>query len=144
MNRAERLAFVRRFLPGLALMIGCYVALTVVRDFRDNFEAELFADLGYGNHAGVFALIETPVALAVLALTAGLTWFRDNLRGLKETVIVGRLIPAGTGLAYHSQRRKNASGLTDSEMEALAGPVSVAVEAPAPAAVETVAGDDAE
>ncbi len=67
---------------------------------------------------------------------------RDNLRGLKENVIVGRLIPAGTGLAYHSQRRKNASGLTDSEMEALAGPVSVAVEAPA--AVETVAGDDAE
>ncbi|MBN7136502.1 DNA-directed RNA polymerase subunit beta' [Lysobacter enzymogenes] len=67
---------------------------------------------------------------------------RDNLRGLKENVIVGRLIPAGTGLAYHSQRRKNASGLTDSEIEALAGPVSVAVEAPA--AVETVAGDDAE
>ena len=25
----------------------------------------------------------------------------DNLRGLKENVIVGRLIPAGTGLAYH-------------------------------------------
>ena len=46
---------------------------------------------------------------------------RDNLRGLKENVIVGRLIPAGTGLAYHSQRRKNASGLTESEMEALAG-----------------------
>lgn len=82
MTRRERLAFVRRFLPGLALMIGCYVALTVVRDFRDNFEAELFADLGYGNSAGVFALIETPVAVAVLALTAGLTWFRDNLRGL--------------------------------------------------------------
>jgi len=82
MDRSERSAFVRRFLPGLALMIGCYVALTVVRDFRDNFEAELFADLGYGGSAGVFALIETPVALAVLALTAGLTWFRDNLRGL--------------------------------------------------------------
>ena len=31
---------------------------------------------------------------------------KDNLRGLKENVIVGRLIPAGTGLAYHEQRRK--------------------------------------
>lgn len=29
----------------------------------------------------------------------------DELRGLKENVIVGRLIPAGTGLAYHSERR---------------------------------------
>ncbi len=30
---------------------------------------------------------------------------RDDLRGLKENVIVGRLIPAGTGLAYHNIRR---------------------------------------
>lgn len=31
---------------------------------------------------------------------------RDNLRGLKENVTVGRLIPAGTGLAYHEERRR--------------------------------------
>jgi DNA-directed RNA polymerase subunit beta' len=31
---------------------------------------------------------------------------RDDLRGLKENVIVGRLIPAGTGLAYHIERRR--------------------------------------
>jgi DNA-directed RNA polymerase subunit beta' len=30
----------------------------------------------------------------------------DSLRGLKENVIVGRLIPAGTGLAYHEERRR--------------------------------------
>lgn len=46
---------------------------------------------------------------------------KDNLRGLKENVIVGRLIPAGTGLSYHANRRRNASGLTDSEMQTLAG-----------------------
>ncbi len=31
----------------------------------------------------------------------------DRLRGLKENVIVGRLIPAGTGLAFHSERKRN-------------------------------------
>ncbi len=36
---------------------------------------------------------------------------RDELRGLKENVIVGRLIPAGTGLAYHNTRRKQKLGL---------------------------------
>ena len=36
---------------------------------------------------------------------------RDELRGLKENVIVGRLIPAGTGLAYHRARRKQAQGI---------------------------------
>ncbi len=35
---------------------------------------------------------------------------RDELRGLKENVIVGRLIPAGTGLAYHRTRRMQESG----------------------------------
>jgi len=32
---------------------------------------------------------------------------KDDLRGLKENVIVGRLIPAGTGLAYHTTRKKD-------------------------------------
>jgi DNA-directed RNA polymerase subunit beta' len=35
---------------------------------------------------------------------------RDELRGLKENVIVGRLIPAGTGLAYHRARRMQGGG----------------------------------
>ena len=36
---------------------------------------------------------------------------RDELRGLKENVIVGRLIPAGTGLAYHRMRKDNVAGI---------------------------------
>ena len=36
---------------------------------------------------------------------------KDDLRGLKENVIVGRLIPAGTGLAYHTARRKQRLGI---------------------------------
>ena len=68
---------------------------------------------------------------------------RDNLRGLKENVIVGRLIPAGTGLAYHTARRRNAAGLTESEMEALAG--TVTGEAEVEAVAETApAGDEAD
>ncbi|MGY0561766.1 DNA-directed RNA polymerase subunit beta' [Luteimonas sp. A277] len=55
---------------------------------------------------------------------------RDNLRGLKENVIVGRLIPAGTGLAYHAQRQRGATGLTDSEMAALSGSAAKAAAAP--------------
>ena len=35
---------------------------------------------------------------------------RDELRGLKENVIVGRLIPAGTGMAYHRNRQAQSLG----------------------------------
>jgi DNA-directed RNA polymerase subunit beta' len=37
---------------------------------------------------------------------AAVTGKRDRLRGLKENVVVGRLIPAGTGLAYHAERKR--------------------------------------
>jgi DNA-directed RNA polymerase subunit beta' len=49
---------------------------------------------------------------------------RDGLRGLKENVIVGRLIPAGTGLAYHNIRKAQAAEpvLTEAPAPAEAAP----------------------
>jgi len=56
---------------------------------------------------------------------ASVTGKRDGLRGLKENVVVGRLIPSGTGLAYHAQRRKRrdavlaeVGGVSASDVEA--------------------------
>jgi len=45
---------------------------------------------------------ETTRVLTEAAVTGKI----DDLRGLKENVIVGRLIPAGTGMAYHTERRR--------------------------------------
>jgi DNA-directed RNA polymerase subunit beta' len=44
---------------------------------------------------------------------------RDELRGLKENVIVGRLIPAGTGMAFHAAR-KTKEEMDESERRAIA------------------------
>jgi DNA-directed RNA polymerase subunit beta' len=57
---------------------------------------------------------------------------KDELRGLKENVIVGRLIPAGTGLAYHNTRRKQQAG------EDLAGGAPILEEQPG----ESIAQDE--
>jgi DNA-directed RNA polymerase subunit beta' len=61
---------------------------------------------------------------------------RDDLRGLKENVIVGRLIPAGTGLAYH-RARKEKEEFEAAEREALA-----ALEASGRAAEEAFEATD--
>ena len=53
---------------------------------------------------------------------------RDELRGLKENVIVGRLIPAGTGLAYHRSRRSQAAGEDLGEAHAWAPEKETAAE----------------
>ncbi|MFY3383255.1 DNA-directed RNA polymerase subunit beta' [Paracidovorax sp. MALMAid1276] len=66
---------------------------------------------------------------------------RDELRGLKENVIVGRLIPAGTGLAYH-QARKAKDAMDDAERRAIAEAEAAEMNAQTDAA-EVAAGADA-
>ncbi len=78
---------------------------------------------------------------------------RDELRGLKENVIVGRLIPAGTGMAYHKARKvkdemdeadRKAIALAEAEA-AFATPEEMAAEAEAAAAGSAaVSGETAE
>ena len=55
---------------------------------------------------------------------------RDTLRGLKENGIVGRLIPAGTGLAYHAKRRQESTGLSEADLNALGNASSVTFAEP--------------
>ena len=55
---------------------------------------------------------------------AAVRGLKDQLYGLKENVIVGRLIPAGTGLAFHEARRKR----KEKEKEALKTPEEIAAK----------------
>lgn len=70
---------------------------------------------------------------------------RDDLRGLKENVIVGRLIPAGTGLAYHESRKRAAvASLTPNASEPSEAVLAAeAMFAPEEVVEETAADDSA-
>jgi len=68
---------------------------------------------------------------------AAVRGLRDDLRGLKENVIVGRLIPAGTGFAHHAERRRTREQDLADQLKEL----DVAAEQ---AAAEAAAGDAAE
>ncbi len=69
---------------------------------------------------------------------------RDDLRGLKENVIVGRLIPAGTGMAYHMARKdKEAHEAAERQAaRAMANPFEDAPPAEAVTAQEESASDE--
>jgi DNA-directed RNA polymerase subunit beta' len=64
---------------------------------------------------------------------------KDELRGLKENVIVGRLIPAGTGLAYHRARREKETTEAQ-EQQALAAAEAIFMQ---PAELAQQQADDA-
>jgi DNA-directed RNA polymerase subunit beta' len=65
---------------------------------------------------------------------------RDELRGLKENVIVGRLIPAGTGMAYH-EARKVKEDMDDAERRAIADSEAAELASNSGEATETAAAE---
>src|SRR5690606_9685825 len=60
MNKDERRRFLADYGLGMAALIAAYVLFTAFRDFRDNFSAEVWKAVGYGDAAGVFAASELP------------------------------------------------------------------------------------
>ena len=81
---------------------------------------------------------------------AAVRGLRAELRGLKETVIVGRLIPAGTGFAHHAERRRTREqDLADQlkeleESQLAAAEAAKAAEAAEDAAADVVAAAESE
>jgi hypothetical protein len=94
MDAAARRSMFRAFAPGLVTLVVIYVGLTALRDFRDNFAAEIWGGLGFKNDAAIFTLSELPVALIVLASLALVMFVRDNRRGF-----LANLALVGVGLA---------------------------------------------
>jgi hypothetical protein len=105
MGKAERAAFLKAHGLPLALLSASYVVLTAMRDFRDNFAAELWAALGQGGSASVFTASELPVAVMALAGLAALIIVRDNLRAMLAmhgvVMLGGVLLGLGT-LAFQA------------------------------------------
>jgi hypothetical protein len=99
MDRHDRLAFLRQFLPGMVLLIVVYFFLTAFRDFRDAYGMEIFRELGFGDKPGIFTMTELPVAMVVLGAMAAVNMIQDNRRGLATVfgIMVGGLFLTGAG-----------------------------------------------
>ncbi|MFZ4163788.1 DUF5690 family protein [Brevundimonas sp. NPDC058933] len=82
MYAAQRRAFLKQYGFGVLMLVLAYVMLTAFRDFRDNFAAEIWIDLGYAGASSVFTASELPIAFITLAALGGLMLVRDNRRAL--------------------------------------------------------------
>ncbi|CAN5578456.1 DUF5690 family protein [soil metagenome] len=92
MDGAQRKAFFLTYAPGLVLLVLAYVLLTAFRDFRDNFAAEIWTAMGFGQASDVFTASELPVAVITLGVMAAVILVRDNLRAL---LVMHGVIAAG-------------------------------------------------
>jgi hypothetical protein len=105
MDGAARAAFVAEYGVGLALLIVAYVLATALRDFRDNFAAELWRGLGYGNGAAIFTASELPVAALALIALGLIMIVRENRRALVVihlVIIAGLVLLGASTLAFQA------------------------------------------
>jgi MFS family permease len=103
MNKQERKAFFGKYATGLVLLIFVYIVLTIFRDIRDNFAADIWKTLGYGSLPSVFSKTEIPITLMVLVLMGSMMLIKNNTRAFILThylIIVGFLIAGISSMLF--------------------------------------------
>ncbi len=110
MNAKERKKFVLMFWPGIVLFVLAYMMLTTFRDFRDNFSAEVWKTLGYGNSPEIFTTTEIPVSIAVLLVMSSLMIIKNNHLALmvNHIIIAFGMILIGVSTFLFEQQLINA------------------------------------
>jgi len=68
MGPADRKKLLGQYALPLSVLVIFYVALTALRDFRDNFSRELWDSIGYQENLGVYTYAEIPITILVLVL----------------------------------------------------------------------------
>jgi len=105
MNAAARYGFLAVYGLGIGLLVTAYIFATALRDFRDNFAAELWSALGHGNGAAIFTASELPVAILALATLALIIMVRNNTRAvmiIHAVIIAGFTLMAAATLAFQA------------------------------------------
>lgn len=97
MNREERKKFLLAFAPGLVLLILTYTLLTAFRDFRDNYSADVWKILGYGNSPEIFTKTETPITLAILVIMGSIMFIRSNRNAfmINQIIVLSGMVLVG-------------------------------------------------
>jgi hypothetical protein len=105
MDSAARARFLSRYGVGVALLVLSYVLTTAIRDFRDNFAAEIWTALGFGQAAAVFTASELPVAALSLTVLGVIIVVRDNAKALlviHGAVFAGLMLLGLSTLAFQA------------------------------------------
>lgn len=80
MNKAERRTFLAFFYPGVILLIVIYILVTVLREVRDGFMADMWRESGEKFEPSVFAATESWISVIILATMASLVFIKNNYR----------------------------------------------------------------
>lgn len=78
LNGKERRALIQQFFVPIVCIIFLYISLTVLRDFRDNFNREIWDGLNFTFDSSIFTLTEIPIAVMVLVILSFMVKVKNN------------------------------------------------------------------
>jgi len=97
MDTAKRKLFLRSFLPGLIALIVIYILVTILREVRDNYMADMWRESGEQFQSAVFVQTETIISLILLVIIGSMIMLRNNFSVLMIThgiMILGFVVAA--------------------------------------------------
>ena len=103
MSTEERKDFRQAFFPGILILVIIYIFLTLFRDIRDNFAADMWIEMGFTNQPEKFVQTEIPTTIIVLIMIAAMIYIRNNFRAFMITHIIiatGFLLAGITSLLF--------------------------------------------
>ncbi|MFP7656497.1 DUF5690 family protein [Chryseobacterium proteolyticum] len=78
LDKPARRALIRRFFIPMMCITVVYISLTILRDFRDNFNREIWDALSFTTDSSVFTLTEIPIAIVVLLILSLMVRVKNN------------------------------------------------------------------
>ncbi|MHA4843754.1 DUF5690 family protein [Flavitalea antarctica] len=87
MTKVQRVAFLRTFLPGIVMLVLLYAFLTIFREIRDNFIANMWQEMGYRNQPELFMQTELPITLSILILIGSMIVIRNNYKAFIVSLV---------------------------------------------------------
>jgi hypothetical protein len=105
MSRKDRRALFFGIWPGMIALVVMYFILTAFRDYRDNFAADIWSEIGMAQNVRVFAQTEIIIAVISLAIMASLFFVRNNIRAVKLVLLlmIAGLVLLGAGTYFYQQ-----------------------------------------
>ncbi|MFD2526790.1 DUF5690 family protein [Flavihumibacter stibioxidans] len=88
LNKPQRMALVRQFLPGLTAVILINLLLTVLRDIKDNYSVEIIRAIQPDASPAIFTRMETIASVVVILMLLGLSNMRDHFASIKRQHLV--------------------------------------------------------
>lgn len=96
MNKSQRKDFLKLFFPGIIALVCTYIMLSVIRDFRDNFAADIWKEAGFEKVPSIFTTTEIPASIVILVIMSFLILVKNNFTALR---INQWMIMLGFGIA---------------------------------------------